>query len=48
MENIIIPKSLQIVMDDVGWFNGNDDRKRGGSAREMLRGVKYQSFLFCD
>lgn len=36
MENIIIPKSLQIVMDDVGWFNGNDDRKRGGSARTAM------------
>ena len=32
MENIIIPDSLQITMDDVGWFNGADDRQNGGSA----------------
>ena len=32
MENIIIPESLQITMDDVGWFNGADDREYGGSA----------------
>ena len=36
MENIIIPSSLQITMDDVGWFNGEDDRKNGGSARTAM------------
>ncbi len=36
MENIIIPSSLQITMDDVGWFNGEDDRERGGSARTAM------------
>lgn len=36
MENIIIPQSLQITMDDVGWFNGADDRKNGGSARTAM------------
>ena len=36
MESIIIPKSLQITMDDVGWFNGSDDRENGGSARTAM------------
>ena len=36
MENIIIPESLQITMDDVGWFNGPDDRPNGGSARTAM------------
>lgn len=36
MEKIIIPSSLQITMDDVGWFNGEDDRKNGGSARTAM------------
>ena len=36
MENIIIPSSLQITMDDVGWFNGADDRENGGSARTAM------------
>ncbi len=36
MNGIVIPKSLQITMDDVGWFNGSDDRKNGGSARTAM------------
>ena len=36
MEKIIIPSSLQRTMDDVGWFNGEDDRKNGGSARTAM------------
>ena len=36
MENIIIPESLQITLDDVGWFSGADDRKNGGSARTAM------------
>ena len=36
MEKIIIPSSLQITMDDVGWFNGEDDRENGGSARTAM------------
>ncbi len=36
MENIIIPQSLQITLDDVGWFNGADDRPNGGSARTAM------------
>ena len=29
----VIPMPLQIVVDDVGWFNGTDDRKDGGPSR---------------
>ncbi len=29
----IIPRPLQVVMDDVGWFNGKDDMEIGGPAR---------------
>lgn len=29
----VIPMPLQIVVDDVGWFNGTDDRKGGGPSR---------------
>ena len=29
----LIPMPLQIVVDDVGWFNGEDDRKNGGPSR---------------
>jgi len=32
MNEILIPHSLQITLDDVGWFNGADDRPNGGSA----------------
>ena len=28
-----IPRPLQVVMDDVGWFNGKDDREIGGPSR---------------
>ena len=33
MEKIIIPESLHIVLDDLGWFNGKDDRENGGPSR---------------
>lgn len=33
MSKIVIPEALQIVIDDLGWFCGDDDRKRGGSSR---------------
>lgn len=36
MENIVIPAPLQICLDDVGWFNGADDRENGGSARTAM------------
>ena len=26
MSSFIIPNSLQIVIDDLGWINGKDDR----------------------
>ena len=29
----LIPRPLQIVVDDVGWFNGKDDREDGGPSR---------------
>ncbi len=29
----LVPMPLQIVVDDVGWFNGEDDRKGGGPSR---------------
>ena len=28
-----IPRPLQVIMDDVGWFNGKDDREIGGPSR---------------
>jgi len=36
MENIIIPKPLQIVVDDMGWFCPNDDREKGGPSRTAM------------
>ena len=33
---ITIPAPLQICLDDVGWFNGEDDRPNGGSARTAM------------
>lgn len=36
MENIIIPVSQAIIVDDVGWFNGDDERMKNGSARSGL------------
>ena len=33
MDKIIIPAPLQIVMDDLGWFNGTDGRKNMEPAR---------------
>jgi len=35
-DHITIPAPLQICLDDVGWFNGEDDRKNGGSARTAM------------
>ncbi len=31
--SIIIPHSFQIVLDDLGWFCGTDDRESGGPSR---------------
>ena len=37
MKNKIkIPVALQLIVDDVGWHNGEDERPRGGSARSGL------------
>ncbi len=36
MKETIIPRPLQVVMDDVGWFNGKDDREIGGPSRSGI------------
>lgn len=33
MSEFIIPNALQIVIDDLGWMNGKDDRENGGPSR---------------
>ena len=33
MRNFCIPTALQIDLDDIGWFNGADDRQNGGPSR---------------
>lgn len=33
---VILPGALQIVVDDVGWFFGNDDRYKGGPSRSVM------------
>ena len=47
MEKILIPHSLQITMDDLGWFCGTDDRKAFGPARSGMprrhRAEDYQA-----
>ena len=42
MQKVIIPRPLQVIMDDVGWFNGRDDRKLGGPSRTGLN--RYHFF----
>ena len=32
-ENLILPKTLQLCLDDVGWMYGRDERDWGGPAR---------------
>ena len=36
MENMIIPVGRAIIVDDVGWFNGEDERMKNGSARSAI------------
>ena len=36
MEDIIIPLGQAIIVDDVGWFWGNDERSQNGSARSGM------------
>ena len=36
MENFIIPNAIQIVIDDLGWMNGKDDRENHGPSRAAM------------
>jgi len=36
MGNIVIPQTIQIVIDDLGWFCGDDDRAFGGASRSGM------------
>ena len=36
MSKFEIANALQIVIDDLGWFNGKDDRKNGGPSRTAM------------
>lgn len=41
----VIPSCVQICMDDLGWFNGEDDRFQGGPSRTaMSRRHTYQDY----
>ncbi len=45
MSDIIIPQVLQIVVDDLGWFCGDDDRESGGASRSgMTRRHCYKDY----
>lgn len=45
MNDIMIPQALQIVVDDLGWFCGDDDRKCGGASRSgMPRRHGYKDY----
>ncbi len=33
----LIPRPVQIVLDDMGWFNGEDDRAAGGPSRTGMK-----------
>ena len=45
MSDIVIPQPLQIVVDDLGWFCGDDDRKSGGASRSgMPRRHGYRDY----
>lgn len=46
MEDIVIPRPLQIVVDDLGWFRGTDDRANGGASRTgMCRPHCYKDYV---
>ena len=36
MRDINIPQAMQIVVDDLGWFCGDDDRASGGASRSGM------------
>lgn len=43
--NVLIPQPLQIVVDDLGWFCGDDDRGSGGASRSgMPRRHGYKDY----
>ncbi len=45
MKDIVIPRPLQIVIDDLGWFCGDDDREFGGASRTgMMRRHGYKDY----
>ena len=45
MKDINIPQALQIVVDDLGWFCGDDDRANGGASRSgMPRRHTYKDY----
>ena len=33
MKDIVIPQPLQVVVDDLGWFCGDDDRANGNNVK---------------
>lgn len=46
MRNIIIPRPLHIVLDDMGWMSGKDDRANGGPSRLGIdRKPCYKDYL---
>ena len=46
MKEYIIPNALQIVIDDLGWFNGKDDRENHGpSCTAMPRNHVAEDYL---
>ena len=46
MNEIIIPRGLHIVIDDLGWFNGEDDRPMGCPSRTaMPRKHGYRDYM---
>lgn len=36
MVDVMVPAALQIIMDDIGWWCGRDDRKIGGPSRTAM------------
>ena len=44
--DIMIPRPLQIVVDDLGWFCGDDDRESGGASRSgMPRRHNHKDYM---
>ena len=36
MSDVMVPRPIQIILDDLGWFCGDDDRKFGGASRSGM------------